>query len=205
MFPTAMFCCIFNFLSTSLRLCLSFVLLRLGNGGGLGGERMDPSTQMLPHKPSPPFLSCFMLIQVIGSLGNSPGVHCLIFVDALPLFPLSPSPSDLHVVVPLNGHELERMKLDRVLIHEDFDCTNLNNDVALLLLASPVEFGEERTPICLPLLQDLGAWQDCWAATWRSTTPGIAFSSLGLSQKCSPEFAARTHTLAAVNRSRWGV
>ncbi|XP_053239742.1 serine protease 55-like [Podarcis raffonei] len=81
-------------------------------------------------------------------------------------------PSDLHVVVALNGHELERMKLDRVLIHEEFDCTNLNNDVALLLLASPVEFGEERSPICLPLLQDLGAWQDCWAATWRPTTPG---------------------------------
>ncbi|XP_034966364.2 serine protease 55 [Zootoca vivipara] len=132
-----------------------------------------------------------MLIQVIGSLGHGPAVHCLIFVDALPLFPLSPSPSDLHVVVPLNGHELERMKLDRVLIHEDYDCTNLNNDVALLLLASPIDFSEESTPICLPTLQDLGVWQDCWAATWRSTTAGDENTPIRVLKKTEMSLVSR--------------
>nr|XP_034966364.1 serine protease 55 [Zootoca vivipara] len=100
-------------------------------------------------------------------------------------------PSDLHVVVPLNGHELERMKLDRVLIHEDYDCTNLNNDVALLLLASPIDFSEESTPICLPTLQDLGVWQDCWAATWRSTTAGDENTPIRVLKKTEMSLVSR--------------
>ncbi|XP_061482122.1 serine protease 55-like [Rhineura floridana] len=88
-------------------------------------------------------------------------------------------PSDLHAVVKFSEDRVEKRKLDRVIIHEDFDGVNLINDIALILLDSPIDFNEEKTPICLPLLHDLGMWQDCWAATWRSTMAGTAISSLG--------------------------
>ncbi|KAM6459283.1 serine protease 55-like [Liasis olivaceus] len=80
--------------------------------------------------------------------------------------------SDLPIVVSLHGELSEKKKLDRVIIHEDFDSTSLRNNIALILLDSPINFSEKTTPICLPLLQDLSIWQDCWVATWKTIMAG---------------------------------
>ncbi|XP_039179464.1 serine protease 55 [Crotalus tigris] len=75
---------------------------------------------------------------------------------------------DLPIMVILHGEPLEKKKLDMVIVHEDFNSTSLRNNIALILLDSPISFSEKTTPICLPLLQDLSIWQDCWAATWKT-------------------------------------
>ncbi|XP_034277194.1 serine protease 55 isoform X1 [Pantherophis guttatus] len=75
---------------------------------------------------------------------------------------------DLPIVVILHGKPSEKKKLDMVIIHEDFNSTSLRNNIALILLDSPINFSEKTTPICLPLLQDLSIWQDCWVATWKT-------------------------------------
>ncbi|XP_058020808.1 serine protease 55-like [Ahaetulla prasina] len=75
---------------------------------------------------------------------------------------------DLPIVVILHGKPSEKKKLDMVIIHEDFNSTSLRNNIALILLDSPINFSEKTTPICLPLLQDLSIWHDCWVATWKT-------------------------------------
>ncbi|XP_025031504.1 serine protease 55-like, partial [Python bivittatus] len=85
--------------------------------------------------------------------------------------------SDLPIVVSLHGKPSEKKKLDRVIIHEDFNSTSLRNNIALILLDSPINFSEKTTPICLPLLQDLSIWQNCWVATWKTIMAGTAFSN----------------------------
>ncbi|XP_026527227.1 serine protease 55 [Notechis scutatus] len=69
---------------------------------------------------------------------------------------------------PLHGKPSEKKKLDVVIIHEDFNSTSLRNNIALILLDSPISFSEKTTPICFPLLQDLSVCQDCWVATWKT-------------------------------------
>ncbi|KAH0622908.1 hypothetical protein JD844_025779 [Phrynosoma platyrhinos] len=77
--------------------------------------------------------------------------------------------SELFVVVNLAGGTSEERKLDRVIIHQDFNGENLHSDIALILLDSPIDFTKDMSPICLPLLHDLSIWQDCWVATWKPT------------------------------------
>uniref|UniRef100_A0A8D0C1A1 Peptidase S1 domain-containing protein n=1 Tax=Salvator merianae TaxID=96440 RepID=A0A8D0C1A1_SALMN len=67
-------------------------------------------------------------------------------------------------------------KLDTVIVHQDFNGAALDNDLALILLDAPLEFSEKITPPCLPLLQDLGTWQNCWVTAWRSTAAGTGCS-----------------------------
>ncbi|KAJ7341338.1 hypothetical protein JRQ81_005314 [Phrynocephalus forsythii] len=80
--------------------------------------------------------------------------------------------SGLHIVVNMDGNPLGRRDLERVLFHQDFNGETLKNDIALILLDSPIHFNEETTPICLPLLHDLSIWHDCWVAMWRPTPTG---------------------------------
>ncbi|XP_042302725.1 serine protease 55 [Sceloporus undulatus] len=77
---------------------------------------------------------------------------------------------ELYVVVNLPGGSSEERKLDRVIIHQDFNGENLHSDIALILLDTPIDFTKDMSPICLPLLNDLSIWQDCWVATWKPTS-----------------------------------
>ncbi|XP_020633419.3 serine protease 55 [Pogona vitticeps] len=80
--------------------------------------------------------------------------------------------SRLHVVVHMEGNPSGIRDLERVIVHQDFNGETLQNDIALILLDSPIHFSEETTPICLPLLHDLSIWHNCWVATWRPTPAG---------------------------------
>uniref|UniRef100_A0A8B9PX85 Serine protease 55 n=1 Tax=Apteryx owenii TaxID=8824 RepID=A0A8B9PX85_APTOW len=67
------------------------------------------------------------------------------------------------------SHKLENKKLDSLILHENFDSESLENDIALILLDSPIQFNEQKMPICLPFISDLHVWKDCWVAGWGTT------------------------------------
>ncbi|KAM9382242.1 serine protease 55 [Phaethornis superciliosus] len=83
-------------------------------------------------------------------------------------------PPDLTVVVGSVDlyFPLEEHKLDRVILHENFDRMSMQNDVALILLSSPIEFSKDKIPICLPFIDDIDTWQECWATGWGTTSEG---------------------------------
>ncbi|NWW87059.1 PRS55 protease, partial [Rhynochetos jubatus] len=77
-------------------------------------------------------------------------------------------PSDLSVVVggiDLNL-PLEEHKPHSLILHENFDSMSMQNDIALILLSSPIEFSNKKIPICLPFVDDVNTWQHCWVAGW---------------------------------------
>ncbi|NXU56745.1 PRS55 protease, partial [Turnix velox] len=83
-------------------------------------------------------------------------------------------PPDLTVVVGGTGPNLplEEHESDSLILHEDFDVMSMENDIALLLLSSPIEFSNEKMPVCLPFMHDIDTWQQCWVARGRSTRGG---------------------------------
>ncbi|XP_010288638.1 PREDICTED: serine protease 55-like, partial [Phaethon lepturus] len=80
-------------------------------------------------------------------------------------------PPDLTVVVggiDLNL-PLEEHKPDSLILHKNFDRMSMQNDIALILLSSPIEFSNEKIPICLPFIYDINTWQHCWISGWGTT------------------------------------
>ncbi|NXH42486.1 PRS55 protease, partial [Dicaeum eximium] len=67
---------------------------------------------------------------------------------------------------------LEEHNPDSLILHEEFNRTSLQNDIALILLSNPIEFSTEIIPICLPFVWDMDTWQHCWAAGLDSTGAG---------------------------------
>ncbi|NXN79998.1 PRS55 protease, partial [Bombycilla garrulus] len=99
---------------------------------------------------------------IISALWILTAAHC--FAEELP--------SDLTVAV--GGADLslplEESNPDSLILHEEFNRTSLQNDIALILLSSPIEFSQEKAPICLPFVADVDTWQHCWAAGWENTS-----------------------------------
>ncbi|NXY41704.1 PRS55 protease, partial [Ceuthmochares aereus] len=97
---------------------------------------------------------------IISALWILTAAHC--FEEA---------PPDLTVVV--GGTDLslplEEYELDSLILHENFDRMSMQNDIALILLSSPIKFSSKKTPVCLPFIYDIDSWQDCWVAGWGST------------------------------------
>uniref|UniRef100_A0A8C4V431 Mitochondrial peptide methionine sulfoxide reductase n=1 Tax=Falco tinnunculus TaxID=100819 RepID=A0A8C4V431_FALTI len=77
-------------------------------------------------------------------------------------------PPDLTVAVGGNDLSLplEEHKLESLIIHEGFDNTSMENDVALILLSSPIQFSNEKIPVCVPFMYDIDMWQHCWVSGW---------------------------------------
>ncbi|XP_041282078.1 serine protease 55 [Onychostruthus taczanowskii] len=99
---------------------------------------------------------------IISALWILTAAHC--FADELP--------PDLRVAVggvDLN-FPLEEHNPDSLILHEEFNRTSLQNDIALILLSSPIKFSMQKIPICLPFVCDMDTWQHCWAAGWLGTT-----------------------------------
>ncbi|NXA71616.1 PRS55 protease, partial [Thryothorus ludovicianus] len=102
---------------------------------------------------------------IISALWILTAAHC--FADKLP--------PDLTVAV--GGADLslplEEYNPDSLILHEEFNSTSLQNDIALIQLSNPIEFSKEKTPICLPFTCDMDTWQHCWAAGWESTSAAL--------------------------------
>ncbi|PKU39081.1 serine protease 55 [Limosa lapponica baueri] len=89
-------------------------------------------------------------------------------------------PPDLTVVVGGTdlSRPLEEHKPENLILHENFDGMSMENDIALILLSSPIEFSSEKVPVCLPFMHDVDTWQQCWVAEWRSASGGFVNRSL---------------------------
>ncbi|XP_039553567.1 serine protease 55 [Passer montanus] len=98
---------------------------------------------------------------IISALWILTAAHC--FADELP--------ADLRVAVGRVdlSFPLEEHNPDSLILHEEFNRTSLQNDIALILLSSPIKFNMEKIPICLPFVCDMDMWQHCWAAGWEGT------------------------------------
>ncbi|XP_038627168.1 serine protease 55 isoform X3 [Tachyglossus aculeatus] len=94
--------------------------------------------------------------------------------------------------VVLGSHDLqspdcEHKAVKRTIMHQHFNHVFNDNDVALLLLSSPIDFGKRKLPICLPAPGGPRAWKDCWATGW------------GITEEESPVAAGQLGTLHQEN------
>ncbi|NWH88265.1 PRS55 protease, partial [Aegithalos caudatus] len=102
---------------------------------------------------------------IISALWILTAAHC--FAEQLP--------PDLTVAV--GGVDprlpLEEHNPDSLILHEEFNRSSLQNDIALILLSNPIEFSKEKVPICLPFVWDMDLWQHCWAAALENTSAAL--------------------------------
>ncbi|NXK28037.1 PRS55 protease, partial [Arenaria interpres] len=107
---------------------------------------------------------------IISALWILTAAHC--FAEEVP--------PDLTVVVGGTdlSHPLEEHKPENLIVHENFDRMSMENDIALILLGSPIEFSTEKVPVCLPFIHDIDTWQQCWVAGWGSASGGFVNCSL---------------------------
>ncbi|KAM8764535.1 LOW QUALITY PROTEIN: serine protease 52-like [Rhynchonycteris naso] len=71
-----------------------------------------------------------------------------------------------------------KIKVDKLIIHPYFDSWIMDNDIALLLLKSPVNLGVMKVPICLSEVTDIQWWRNCWVSGW-----GVTISMQGMHQQ----------------------
>ncbi|NWR41106.1 PRS55 protease, partial [Regulus satrapa] len=102
---------------------------------------------------------------IISALWILTAARC--FTDELPP-DLTVAVGGANLSLPMEEHSP-----DCLILHEEFNRTSLQNDIALILLSSPIEFSKEKIPICLPFVCDMGTWQHCWAAGWESTAAAL--------------------------------
>ncbi|XP_006864490.1 PREDICTED: serine protease 55 [Chrysochloris asiatica] len=89
------------------------------------------------------------------------------------------SPADLNIVAGTNdliSPHKEIKEVTKIILHKDFEKVNMNNDVALLLLGSPITFTDEKLPICLPRQPIPSTWHECWVAGWGQTSSDNKYS-----------------------------
>ncbi|NXC57285.1 PRS55 protease, partial [Aleadryas rufinucha] len=117
---------------------------------------------------------------IISALWIVTAAHC--FAEELPA-DLTVAVGGVDLSLPLEQHSP-----DSLILHEEFNRTSLQNDIALILLSNPIEFSKEKIPICLPFMCDMGTWQHCWAAGWDNTSAASSWILLF-------SFAAASHVL----------
>jgi len=61
---------------------------------------------------------------------------------------------------------LEVREPSSLILHEGFNRITLKHDIALIMLNYPIEFSDEKIPICFPYMDDISSWQHCWVAGW---------------------------------------
>ncbi|XP_016814570.3 serine protease-like protein 51 isoform X1 [Pan troglodytes] len=61
----------------------------------------------------------------------------------------------------------ERKQVQKVIIHKDYKLPQLDSDLSLLLLATPVQFSNFKMPVCLQ--EEERTWDWCWMAEWVTT------------------------------------
>lgn len=81
---------------------------------------------------------------------------------------------------------LEKHSPDSLILHEEFNSTSLQNDIALILLSSPIEFSNEKMPACLPFVCDTGVWQHCWVAALENTSAGEVLGEMHFTESQNP-------------------
>ncbi|NXY35528.1 PRS55 protease, partial [Pomatorhinus ruficollis] len=101
---------------------------------------------------------------IISALWILTAAHC--FADQLPP-DLTVAVGGVDPSLPLEVHSP-----DSLILHEEFNRSSLQNDIALILLSNPIEFSDEKIPVCLPFVRDKDMWQHCWVAALENTSAG---------------------------------
>ena len=70
----------------------------------------------------------------------------------------------------LDTENLTKIKVDKLITHYYFDSWFYINDIALLLLKSPLNLGVKKVPICLSEVTDIERWRNCWVTGWGTTS-----------------------------------
>ncbi|TKC41741.1 hypothetical protein EI555_014369 [Monodon monoceros] len=97
-------------------------------------------------------------------------------VSAAHCFHSEISPTELRVVLgtnSLSSPSLEIKGVTSIILHKDFQNLNMDNDISLLLLDTPITFSELKEPICMPTEPGLSRWHKCWVAGWGQTQTGL--------------------------------
>nr|XP_020041048.1 serine protease 55 [Castor canadensis] len=82
------------------------------------------------------------------------------------------NPTELSVIVGTNDLTSSSMaikKVTSIVLHKAFNRVNMDNDIALLLVASPIQFNGLTRPICFPPQTSPSTWHECWVAGWGQT------------------------------------
>ncbi|NXT50102.1 PRS55 protease, partial [Pluvianellus socialis] len=90
---------------------------------------------------------------------------------------------------------LEEHKPDSLILHENFDRMSMENDIALILLTSPVEFNNEKIPICLPFTSDINTWERCWVTWWGTPSGAVGVPPSHVLQKARMKLISREQCL----------
>lgn len=93
-----------------------------------------------------------------------------------PLCFCATSPTDLSVVLgsnDLSSSSLEIKGVTSIVLHKEFRRLSMDNDIALLLLDSPIRFNGLTEPICIPGKPSPSLWHKCWVAGWGQTNSGM--------------------------------
>ncbi|CAO2591311.1 Serine protease 52 [Lemmus lemmus] len=72
-----------------------------------------------------------------------------------------------------NTEDLKYKKVDKLIMHPKFDSWLLDNDIALLLLESPLNLSINSVPICVSEVSDVLAWDNCWVTGWGITNTSL--------------------------------
>ncbi|XP_043837010.1 serine protease 55 [Dromiciops gliroides] len=67
----------------------------------------------------------------------------------------------------INSKYGEWKKVKKIIIHSGFDFSNLDNDISLVMVQSPIKFNTQKKPICLT--NKTMDWKECWVLGWGST------------------------------------
>ncbi|XP_030043861.1 transmembrane protease serine 9 [Microcaecilia unicolor] len=70
-------------------------------------------------------------------------------------------------------------KVRKVITHKRYNKKNLDNDIALLLLSTPMLLNTLKMPICLPPPREFnnGDWRTCYVTGWSTTVAGRPISA----------------------------
>lgn len=110
------------------------------------------------------------------STANSPTFEASLPLSLAPLWFSATSPEELNVVLGTNdltSSSMEIKEVASIILHKDFKRANMDNDIALLLLASPITLDDLKVPICLPTQHGPATWHECWVAGWGQTNAGM--------------------------------
>ncbi|XP_031525782.1 serine protease-like protein 51 isoform X5 [Papio anubis] len=72
----------------------------------------------------------------------------------------------------------ERKQVQKVIIHKDYKPPQLDSDLSLLLLATPVQFSNFKMPVCLQ--EEERTWDRCWMAEWVMTNGYDQYDDLNM-------------------------